>query len=156
MTVLLTVVLSTISAVGSSLLTIYLTHYHFWKYQRRGELRLKAIDEVNMLTSDFITGYIADNENYIPDHEWFKSFQAAAAKIKALFSTETFQSFKTMEVMVGPNLGPRFRERTVNDFIEARDAALRSLYEEVGILPREPGFLSRFPLRYLHIGRKKG
>jgi len=105
------------SAILSSVMTIYLTHYHFWKYQRRGELRLKAIDEVNTLTSDFITGYIADNENYIPDHEWFKSFQAAAAKIKALFSTETFQSFKTMEVMVGPNLGPSFRAHTVNDFI---------------------------------------
>ncbi len=131
---LLTIVLSISGAILSSLLTIYLTHYHFWKYQRRGELRLKAIDEVNRLLSDFISDYMADSENYVPDREWFKSFQANSAKVKALFSAETFQSFKNVEVMVGPNLGPSFRNQTVSDFIEARDIALRSLYEEVGVL----------------------
>ena len=132
---LLTIVLSISGAILSSLLTIYLTHYHFWKYQRLGELRLKALDEVNRLLSDFISDYMADRENYVADREWHKSFQANSAKVKALFSAETFQSFKKVEEMVGHNLGPR--NRTVNDFIEARDIALRSLYEEVGVLSRK-------------------
>jgi hypothetical protein len=44
-------------AVGSSLLTIFLTpwlQHHFWKYQRRDELRLTAINDFNRLTNDFL------------------------------------------------------------------------------------------------------
>ena len=153
---LLTIALSISSAIISSLLTIYLTHYHFWKYQRRGELRLKAIEEVNRLTSDFIIDYMGEREHYVPAPEWYKSFQMAAAKVKALFSADTFKSFKDIEEMIGHNLGPEPGQRNVSDFIEAQDAALRSLYEEVGILPQGPGFFSRFPLRYFKFGRKKG
>lgn len=144
MTVLLTVVLSTISAVGSSLLTIYLTHYHFWKYQRRGELRLKAIDELNQQMGEFITAYMEaeskKDEDFRLDNKFFESFQVTTAKIKALFPAPSFDTFKKLEVMIGPNLGPEPKQQTVDDFIQARDEVLRSLYVEVGILPRKTRF----------------
>jgi hypothetical protein len=151
MSPLWTVALSTIIAILASLLTIFLTHYHFWRFQRRGELRLAAIDEVNRLAAEFITAYIeAENQgdkNFKPNIEFFQSLQVATAKIKALFSGPTYGAFKRMEVMMVPNLGPTFRQRTVDDFIQARDAALQSLYKEVGVLPQKPHFLTRFRLR---------
>ena len=129
------------SALLATLLTIFLTprlQHHFWKYQRRAELRLTATDEINNLAAEFITKYReaerTGNHNFIPSIEFFQSFDAAEAKVKALFSTQTFQVFKNMEVMIGPHLGPKGK-RTVDDFIQARDATMRSLYKEIGILP---------------------
>ena len=105
--------------------------------QRRAELRLEVIRVVDNLMAEFITKYIdaqAIGQNYTPSLQFFQSFQAAAADVKALFSDATFRVFKTMEEMIGPNLGPKHLQRTVNDFIQARDNALRALYKEAGLL----------------------
>lgn len=112
----LTTLISAVSAISATLITIFLTpklQHYFWKHQRRAELRLDVINEVNKLTADFIEGYIEaemDGRGFKPSVDFFKSFQAAAAKVKALFSERTFQAFKSMEVMIGPNLGPRSRQ----------------------------------------------
>lgn len=139
---LLTIIVQAGIAFLVALLTIFLTprlQHHFWRYQRRDELRLVAINEVNRLTAEFITEYIEAekrrDKGLEPKKEFFQSFQAATAQVKALFSVSTFEVFKRMEVMIGPNLGPEHLHRSVDDFIQARDAALRALYEEVGVLP---------------------
>jgi len=50
-----------------------------------------------------------------------------------MFSDEAFATFKAAEVMIGPGrpgLGA-LGQQTANDFVEARDAALRALDREV-------------------------
>jgi len=105
---------------------------HFWRRQRGDELRLAAIHEFKRLTSDFVTDYIEADEIYRPSLDWFKAFSAPSADIKALFSAAAFDAFKKVEIMVAPGqrgLGPQ--GRSANDFVDARDAALRVLYSEV-------------------------
>jgi hypothetical protein len=124
------------SSIIGSLLTIWLTprlQHHFWKFQRRDDLRLAAINEFNRLTSDFVTEYIAAPTMYRPSAEWFKAFSALSGNVKALFSDWGFVAFKAVEVMIGrgtPGLGA-LGNKTANDFADARDAALRALYGEV-------------------------
>jgi hypothetical protein len=122
-------------AAGSSLLTMLVApwlQHHFWRYQQRAELRLAAINEFTRLTSDFITDFISDEKNYKPAPDWWKAFSTLGSNIKTLFSEATYRAFKTLEEMIGPGpgLGPQGK-KSVNDFVEARDAALRALYAEV-------------------------
>jgi hypothetical protein len=129
------------SSVVGSPLTIWLTprlQHHFWKHQRRDEIRLATINEFNRLTADFLTEYIANPMTYKPGADWHKAFSALSSNIKALFSGEAFTAFKAVEVMIGPGkpgLGA-FGQQTANDFVESRDAALRALYHEVIPVPR--------------------
>jgi hypothetical protein len=139
-----TVIVPAASAIIASLLTIFLVpwlQHHFWKYQRREELRLTVINDVNRLAAEFITKYIeaegSGDHNFKPSVQFFQSLQVVTAQVKVLFSAQTFQDFKNLEAMIGPNLGPRSKQRGIDNFIQARDAALRSLYNEVGILPRK-------------------
>jgi hypothetical protein len=125
-----------VGGLGSSLLTIFLTprlQHHFWKLQRREELRLVVINEFNGLRAEFLTGYIAAPTTYAPSADWHKAFTALSSNIKTLFSDGAFVAFKAAEVMIGPGkpgLGA-LGQQTANDFVEARDAALRALYREV-------------------------
>jgi len=125
-----------VAGVSSTLLTIFLTprlQHHFWKLQRREELRLAAINEFNRLTADFLTEYIAAPTTHKPGADWHKAFAALSSNIKAMFSDEAFATFKAAEVMIGPGrpgLGA-LGQQTANDFVEARDAALRALDREV-------------------------
>jgi hypothetical protein len=115
----------------------YLQHY-FWKSHRLTDLRLEAINQLAWLLAEFLTNYIAE-EGYIPSKEFLQSFRAAGAKARALFSNETWQVFRKVEVMVGPNLGtPREEGKgSVDHFIQLQDAALRALYAETGF--KSPG-----------------
>ena len=122
-------------AAGSSLLTMLVApwlQHHFWRYQRRAELRLAAINEFTRLTSDFITDFIADEKNYKPAPDWFKALSTLGSNIKTLFSEAPYPAFKKLEEMIGPGpgLGPQGK-KSPNDFVDARDAALRALYREV-------------------------
>jgi hypothetical protein len=126
-------------AVGilSTLITIFLTpwiQFRFWGRQRLSEVRLATIAEANSLLSDFMTHYMA-NSGFRPSEQFFASFMAASANIKALFSENAFRAFKNLEVFVGPNLGPA--KGAVDAVIEARDVALRALYgEAIGRQPK--------------------
>jgi len=129
------VVLSAGSAVVATLLTLFLTpglQHHFWKRQRREELRLATIKEVNRLASEFITNSIADPA-FTPSQELLQSLQSASADVRALFSSRAWRAFRELELMIAPNPsggGPR----APADLIAARDRALRALYQEVGLL----------------------
>ncbi len=125
-------------AVGSSLLTIFLTpwlHHHFWRYQARDELRLAAIKEFNRLTADFIAGVLFDRMSYSPNKEWFAALNTAGGEIQVLFSKEAFMAVQAVDKMIRPGLGP-LGNKSTDEFVEARDAALRALYREVIPLPR--------------------
>ena len=135
MSELTAVVLSAGSAVIATLLTLFLTprlQHYFWKRQRREELRLATIKEINRLTSEFITNHIADPA-FPPSQEFFQALQATSADLRALFSSRAWRAFKEMEIMIAPNLGGG-GDRIPADFIAARDRALRVLYQEVGLL----------------------
>jgi len=123
----------------SSLLTISITptlQHYFWKRQRREEIRLAVVEEINRLAAEFITNHIAD-PNFRPSNEFHQSFHIVSAKAKVLFSQQAFQDFKNMEQLIGPShrgmLGP-MADKGVHDFIERRDIALSSFYREIGIL----------------------
>ena len=126
------------SALLATLLTIFLTprlQHHFWLYQRRAELRLSVINGVNKLLAEFITGYMeAENkdEKFRPVEAFLQALEIVAAQLKALFSNQAFEQYKKVEVMI-PGLTPGDK-RTIGDFIQARDAVLRVLYKEVGLL----------------------
>lgn len=124
------------AAILGSLLTIFLTPWlqrHFWRKQRRDELRLAAINEFKRLTSEFLFEHVAAPTTYLPSPDWHKAFYSLHADIKPLFSAKAFDAFKAADVLIGPGrpgLGP-FGNKTVDDFVQARDAALRALYAEV-------------------------
>jgi len=102
-----------------------------WQRERRAELQLKAIDAVNTLTSRHVQNFIADPK-FAPDLEWFSSFCAASATVKALFDDATYSKFKKLEILIEPGLGsesgPTF---AVLQFIEVRDDALKAMYSQV-------------------------
>jgi hypothetical protein len=103
-----------------------------WRRERRAEFQLKAIESVSALTTDFLQRSIADPK-YRPDVGWFSSFGVADAAIKALFDEAAYKSFKELEVLIGPELGPESQSGIVAawKFAETRDAALKMLYGRV-------------------------
>lgn len=128
-----------LGSILGSLLTIFATpllQHHFWKRQRRPEIKLEAIETIAALTSKFIQQWIAANgaeQQYHPNLEWFEGFSAADAVVKALLEPETYEAFKNLEKRVDPELGTDIANRflNVNAFIEARDKAMKALYREV-------------------------
>jgi hypothetical protein len=128
-----------VSGVTGSLLAIFATpvlQHHFWKRQRRAELKLKTIETVNTLTAQFIQQWIAANgakENYQPASDWYEKFSAADGDVKALFKAETYKVFKDLEERVDPTLGSDISNPilNVNGFVEARDTAVKAMYCEV-------------------------
>lgn len=102
-----------------------------WRRERRSDLQLKAIENFSALTSDFIQRSIADNK-YVPNVDWFSTFCAADAAVRALFDDEVYKTFKAVEVLVGPGLGyGSGAVMAVNEFIERRDAAVKLMYGRV-------------------------
>jgi hypothetical protein len=124
------------SSVAASLLTIWLTpslQHYFWKRQRLAEMRIDTIDEFNRLAAEFLFGYSSAPNAYKPSADWFTAFLSVTAKIKAHFPQSVFDAFKAVDVLIGPGtpgLGPE-GQGTIEDFMKARDAALRALYAEV-------------------------
>ena len=125
------------SAAGSCLLTIFLTpwlQHNLWRYQRRAGLRLKAAEDVNRIAAEFLVGYLNDEDHYRPDDRLFRTLARTMALVDALFSTEAARALKEMEVMIGPHLGPS-GQGNIENFVQARDAALLALYREIIPLP---------------------
>jgi len=120
----------TLIGIISSLVTVILTprlQHYFWGYQRLSELRLSALREANDLTAEFLNNHIV-NPGFQPSPSFFKTLTVLTANIRVLFSKKSFTSFKALEVMIGPNLGPS--GGSVDEFIKKREALIRSLYKE--------------------------
>jgi hypothetical protein len=127
-------------SVGSTLLTLLVTpwlQHHFWKYQRRAELRLAAINEFNRLVNDPISRNLFRQPP--PQAEWFSELNRACATIKALFSVEASAAAEKIDKFLKPGIGLQDAE----DFVAARDAALYALYCEVISLPGRSRVVTR-------------
>jgi hypothetical protein len=105
-----------------------------WQKERKSDLQLKLIDSVNTLTSQYLQSFISDH-NQVPTLEWFSSFSATDAAVKALFDEETYATFKNLEIRVAPRLGtydePVSPMVATEQFVAARDAALKAMYTQV-------------------------
>src|SRR5712691_2833881 len=100
----------TLVAVGAaalgSLLTIFLTPWlqrHFWRKQRRDELRLEAIYELKRLAAEFQHGHAEAPVTFRPSAAWSKRFTMLDADIKSLFPERVYVAFKGFEVLIGPS-----------------------------------------------------
>ncbi len=123
-------------AVISSLLTILLTpmlQHHLWKYQRRDELRLAAINELNRLMNDCLAQNLFRQPPLGAD--WFAELNKANATIEALFSPQASTAVEAMGKLLKPGIGLQ----DAKEFACVRDVVLRALYREVIPLPRARG-----------------
>ena len=127
---------STGGAILGSLLTIFLTaplQHHFWRRQRRSEIRLTAVNELARVIAEFDVKYAFDCE-YIPnqdqDRDFLKSFRKSTNDVRILFSGSTFEIFKELEEMI---VGPT-TERTYEKYFEKERKTMRALYDELGLL----------------------
>jgi len=135
-----------ITGVAATLLTIYLTpkvQHHFWKLQRLAELRFTTITKVNRLMAEYLAGHIARdtgaNPPWQPSQEFFVSLHAVTTDVAMLFSGKAWSAFKDVEILLTATggLGHPGDEKTVQDFIEAHNRAMRTFYEEIGLqLPK--------------------
>lgn len=132
--------------VLATLLTIYLTpslQHKFWQRQRLAELRFQVVEKLNSMMADFLTNYLAQegrSDRYVPSRDFFKELHVVNSMVAALFSTQTWDAFKRLEVKISPWLGGagpdasgRLHVGTVDEFIKARNEALRALYREIGL-----------------------
>jgi len=125
------------SAIAGSLLTIFfsprLQHY-FWTRQRRVEIQHSVINELNRLMSEYIVKYKGDG-SYRPSEEFHQSLATVTAQVTTLFSAASLQLFNKMTNLIpytpGIHTGFTLYQQEVS---KARDAALRSLYQEIGLL----------------------
>jgi hypothetical protein len=102
-----------------------------WRRERKSDLQLKTIESVSVLTTEFIQRNIADAK-YRPSVEWFSAFSVANCAVRALFGDDTYQSFKALEILIGPGLGSSAGSTfAVCQFIEKRDAAIKVMYSGV-------------------------
>ncbi len=135
-------IIGAIVGILATLLTIFLTprlQHYFWKRQRLAELRFEAVDKINWLMADFITEYIAheqDPTTWRPSPEFFKALQVATAQIRALFSDATRGVFKELEVMIGPRLGAQgCREPWTSSFAPATEPCGLSMTKSGSLCP---------------------
>ncbi len=141
---LIPVIMILSAAAFLMLLVMQYLQHSFWRSHRLTDLRLEAINQLAWLLAEFLTNYIAD-EGYTPSMEFLRSFRAAGAKGRALFSDEAWKAFRKVEVMVAPNLGTPHGEGkgSIDHFIQLQDGALRALYSETGL--RVPSAIPRNP-----------
>jgi hypothetical protein len=127
-------------AAASSLLTIFLTprlQHHFWKYQRRDELRLEAINDFNRLSNELLARHLYGRpmqDRAEQGEAWFASLNTASARVEVLFSEQAVLAIKAVDKMINP--GVRLQGEAAEEFVKLRDTALGVLYREVIPLPR--------------------
>jgi hypothetical protein len=121
-----------------------LQHY-FWKRQKREELRLSAVAEVNKLAAEFQTRYLF--KDMVEDTTesllaFAQAWISVAGSVKDIFSEATYQKFERMYTYVIAVPLHSKQEATdrvprIAKYTEVRDAAMRALYTEIGILKGE-------------------
>jgi hypothetical protein len=63
-----------------------------------------AIKEFNRLTTQFITGVMANpGGGFIPTTDWFQAFNMVGADIEALFSQPAKDALKAVDALIGPS-----------------------------------------------------
>jgi hypothetical protein len=110
--------------------------HRFWRRQREEERQWATIDEVHRLAAEFqdyyIKAYYSQDVRVTPRQEFLQALSATETHVRTLFSQETFQAYKRMEQLIGrPHPGQQLQP-LLDAFIQARDAALDALRQEVG------------------------
>lgn len=109
---------------------------YYWAQRRLVELRLDAIHDLNWLLAQYLTNRIADPA-YAPGNDFLHSWNAAAAKARALFSERALQALEQLQAHLRrvPEPAAEAGQAGIRQFIEMQDAALRALYREAGFRP---------------------
>jgi hypothetical protein len=121
-----------------------LQHF-FWKHQKREELRLAVVTEVNRLAAEFKTSYLLKDmvENTTERLLAFaQAWTSVDGHVKDLFSESTYQTVERMYtyvIAVPLHSKQEIMDRVprITEFTKIRDAAMRALYKEIGILQGE-------------------
>src|SRR5207244_1794770 len=77
-----------------------------WVKQRRRELQLDVVKDLNELLAEFLIASTADPE-FRPERDFHVRLSATTAMVKVLFSANGFTAFKEVEVFIGPRMGGR-------------------------------------------------
>lgn len=133
------------TAFFGALLAIFLTprfQHYFWKRQKREEIRLSVVTEVNRLAAEFTINYFfKDNDENTPEvaFTFAQSWTSVSGQVRDLFSEPTYQVFTGMDTYI--TTAPVFdtkeimdRVPHITDFTRVRDPAMQALYKEIGIL----------------------
>lgn|GEM_PF-6667507 len=130
-------------AGGSYLSARWVPHFEhrYWQAQRLFEARSAAAAELKRLYAVYLAGHIAktteQDPNWRPSREFWVAWHAMELDIEALFSGRTRAAVRGVEALMTANGGignPADRPRkNEQDFIEAGGAAMRALYEEIGL-----------------------
>ena len=137
-------IVAALAAIVGSMLTIFLSprlQHHFWKHQRRDELRLAAIGEFNRLTNVYVAACLVTSESRPVMSEWLRDFNIAGSTIRALFPDRAYQAARKVGDMITPYAtwdaeSGQERKRRADRFADECQAALAALYREVVTLER--------------------
>jgi len=136
------VVVGLFSGVGASLLSARVVphfQHRYWQQQRLFEARSATAKELKRLLAEYLAGHIArDTERipeWMPSQEFWGAWHAMETDVATLFSARARAAVQEAQVMMTAQggLGSRAQPRTENDFIAAGNAAMRMLYEEMGL-----------------------
>lgn len=115
--------------VTGSLITLLvapLIQNHFWHYQRRTEIQLRAIEHLNELAAQLIHACIY-TRGFAPNENYRRNLMVVSGQIKALFSEQSYARYKEFEAMfIGQG-----SNSPIYEVEEKRDSALKALYDEV-------------------------
>jgi hypothetical protein len=102
-----------------------------WKFEQKSQLQLNAIQAFSLAASEYISNVVAD-PNYRPTFEWFASFDASGALIKALFDDEAYVSYDKFQKRIGSGLH-EFEGKTSAEMrhYAARDGAVKAMLNSV-------------------------
>ena len=126
------------SAFAGALLGAFVTpwvQHRVWKRQRLLDLRLAAIEDVQNLTTEYITQYSATNhlpsaERYRPPAEFSQLLSRTAEKVSHRFSGETVAAVQRLVEMI-PLHPDKQNMVGIMEFWSAQRAALHAMQQEL-------------------------
>jgi hypothetical protein len=139
------ILIAPVTAFFGAMLAIFLTsrfQHYFWKRQKREEIRLTVVTEVNRLAAEFKSNYLFEDLVETTSERtltFAQSWVAVTGQVKDLFRPSTYQAFERMytHVITAPLFSTQERTDRIHRIIEfdqVRETAMRALYQEIGIL----------------------
>lgn len=120
-------------ALGIRLRTCGGVQHSSWRRQQLADLRRAVISDLNKIAAEYVTAFMAHQERgerYEPTDSVFAALYTVDMQVGTLFTPKTHYVYKEWQIMVARH-GPA---RTVHDFVDAQEAALRSMYKEAGFI----------------------